>query len=214
MKPTYAKTIALKLLSVLNTAGVNALCVGGCPRDTYHNMPVSDIDIVVSHEVDPDDLRSALTGVFDELPESTNSWTAELFTEYGDDDQLLGENNGDEFQATDDFRQRISWVYKFQFDTESETICVDILAAIDIGKNENLVSFLDTFDFTINQFAFDQDENWVNKQSPHYSVRPVDGLMRHPRVLQRYKRLSAKYPNYGWVAVEQFLNGKDGGQNG
>lgn len=205
MKPDFAKSTALKVLNALKSAGIDALCVGGCPRDIRYGKDVGDIDIVVRDTVDADAVYAALSPVMDETSGSACDWAAELFREYGDDNNLLGENEGEELNITTDFRERVDWVYKFCALTEDEAIRVDILAARNIGQDEPLNKFLDTFDFTINQMALSVDGLLICATLDFGRVKPIEGLTRCDRTNQRYKRLSAKYPDHDWAAVELFL---------
>lgn len=207
MKPDYAQSVALKVLHALKAAGIDALCVGGCPRDIYHGKDVADIDVVVRGDTDTDLLYSALSATMDEISGDATDWDCELFSEYGEDDDLLGEHDGDELDVTNDFRERIEYVYKFKVSTDTETFGIDILASQNCDQNEPLEKFLDTFDFTINQWSLNHEGYVIGSQHTGLRVKPIDGLSRCKRTTDRYKRLSAKYPDHDWSAVEAFISG-------
>ncbi|UNY40537.1 tRNA nucleotidyltransferase/poly(A) polymerase [Pararheinheimera phage vB_PsoM_KLER1-1] len=203
MKPTFARDMALKVLATLNSAGIEAICAGGCPRDIFYCQQVNDIDIAVRCDENFEKICELVSGF---IAEFTDDYSVEVFSEYGEADNLVGDNEGEDLDVSSDFRERIDWVAKFHVSTEEDDFYIDILGAKNMAEEDPLTNFVSTFDFSINQFWMGADGLIYSMENGSSVVRTTSDLVPSERIKKRYRNLKNKYPEHNWSAVESFLN--------
>ena len=205
--------ILQKMLSA--NYGIESLIVGGFPRDIGMGKPelVNDVDMVIHYS---EDAAEKAEEFLDETAEilSRRPWISqvgfELFTEYGDD--FASEQSGDflderpDTKMDDDFKARVKLVMRLMVVTTSNLgdhdFNIDILMSF-LSAPDDLASFLNTFDFTINRWMIKPN----TKKAVYVPVADCCGhgeVFRLPeftsgwRMAYRIAHLRKKYPELDW----------------
>ena len=208
--------VAMHLQNMLEVNyGVESLIVGGFPRDIGMGKPelVNDVDMVIHRD---ESLIAIAEDVLEDIAKlfSLRPWISEvgyeLFLEYGDDfaseqtGSFIDENPDTEMDS--DFKERIVLVMRLMIVTTGELgdhdFNIDILMST-MDKSEELYSFLDTFDFSINRWVIGPLGNIPvfsagNGEYDYKKVTRIPGFTCRSRMAYRIGHLRKKYPELDW----------------